>query len=193
MTAPTEIELKFEIPVEALRKLERSRLLRANRVLHKGNELLSVYFDTEKLKLRREGLSLRIRNINGRRFQTIKRDQSGNGGTFDARNEWETEINDKNLDLDAARATALEPLLTKKVCAALEPIFPTRVHRTVYSIGSDDSEIEVSIDKGRIETGRRSSSICEVELELKHGDFACAFPPGASDCQRGPCDTCYEE
>jgi inorganic triphosphatase YgiF len=49
------------------------------------------------------------------------------------------------------------------------------VHRTVYPIRYDGSEIEVSIDEGRIKAGRRASSLHEVELELKQGDSPTLF------------------
>jgi triphosphatase len=173
MKAPREIELKLEVPVEGLRKLERSRLLRGN-LPREGVELVSVYFDTQRLKLRKKGVSLRLRHIGGQHLQAIKRNEPGNGAAL-SRNEWETEIDGKNLDLEAARGTALEPLLTGKVRRALKPIFETRVRRTVYPISYDDSDIELSLDEGRIEAGRRTSSLYEVELELKHGQSPALF------------------
>jgi inorganic triphosphatase YgiF len=172
MKAPRETELKLEIPIEAVRKLEESPLLRG--LPGKGADLVSVYFDTGKLKLRKMGLSLRVRQIDGQFLQTVKRSESGNGAAL-RREEWETEINDEKLDLEAARRTALEPLLTKKVCRTLKPIFETRVRRTIYPIRYDGSEIEVSIDEGRIEAGYRWLSIHEVELELKQGDSPALF------------------
>jgi inorganic triphosphatase YgiF len=136
--------------------------------------LVSVYFDTKKFKLRRHGLSLRVRHIGRRHTQTIKQD-SGEGGTLLARNEWEHEIDGRRPDLDAARDTALEPLLGKKLHDSLLPLFETRVRRTVYPIRCGDSEIELTVDQGTVEAGSRSSSLCEVELELKHGDPADLF------------------
>jgi inorganic triphosphatase YgiF len=174
MTAPHEIELKLEVPLEGLRKLEQSQLLRGNHLPGKGADVISVYFDTGKLNLRKKGVSLRVRQMGGRYLQTVKRNEPGNGATL-SRDEWETEINGENLDLEAARRTALEPVLTKKVCRALKPVFETRVHRTAYPIRYDGSEIEVSIDEGRIEAGDRSSSLHEVELELKQGDSPALF------------------
>jgi hypothetical protein len=114
MKAPREIELKLEIPAEGLRKLERSELLRGNHLPPKGAELVSVYFDTRRLKLRKKGVSLRVRHMDGRHLQTVKRNEPGNGAAL-SRNEWETEIDGKNLDFEAASGTALEPLLTGKV------------------------------------------------------------------------------
>jgi inorganic triphosphatase YgiF len=168
MKAPCEVELKLEVSVEGLRKLDRSHLLRANHLRRKSAELVSVYFDTRRLKLRKKGVSLRVRHVGGQHLQTIKRNEPGNGATL-SRNEWESEIDGTNLDLEAARGTALEPLLTGKVRQALKPIFETRVRRTVYPISYDDSDIELSLDEGRIEAGSRTSSLYEVELELKHG------------------------
>src|SRR5262249_8265291 len=63
MKAPREIELKLEVPVEGLRKLQRSQLLRNNHLPRKVGELVSVYFDTRKLKLRKKGVSLRVRHV----------------------------------------------------------------------------------------------------------------------------------
>jgi triphosphatase len=174
MTAPREIELKLEIPVEGLRKLDLSQLLRGNHLPHKGAELVSVYFDTPSLKLRKKGVSLRVRRVGEQHLQTIKRNEPGNGATL-SRNEWETEIDGKNLDLEAARGTALEPLLTGRVRRTLQPIFETRVRRTVYPIRFDDSDIELSIDEGRIEAGHQSASLHELELELKHGQSPALF------------------
>jgi triphosphatase len=174
MTAPREVELKLDIPVEEMRKLEQSPLLRGNHLPGKRADLVSVYFDTGKQKLRKKGVSLRVRQIDGQFLQTVKRNESGNGAAL-TRQEWETEINDQNPDLGAARETALEPLLTKKVRRALKPIFETRVRRTVYPIRYDGSDIEVSIDEGRIEAGHRSSSLHEVELELKQGESPALF------------------
>jgi inorganic triphosphatase YgiF len=174
MTAPREIELKLEIPAKGLRKLERNQLLRENQLLSKGVELVSVYFDTQRLKLRKKGVSLRVRHVDGQHLQTIKRNEPGSAATL-SRNEWEVEIGGNNLDLEAARGTALEPLLTGKVRRALKPVFETRVRRTVYPIRYDDSDIELSIDEGFIEARGRSSNLYEVELELKHGQSPALF------------------
>jgi len=96
-----------ETPVQGLQKLERSQLLPGNHSPLKGAELVSVYFNTGRLKLRKKGVSPRVRHVGGQHLQTIKRNEPGNEGTL-SRNEWETEINGKDLDLKAARGT-VEP------------------------------------------------------------------------------------
>src|SRR5262249_54854429 len=78
-------------------------------------------------------------------------------------------------DLDVAQDAALGPVFGKKVRRGLKPIFETRVRRTVYPIQSGVSEIELTVDKGKVEAGRQSSPLCEVELELKRGESAELF------------------
>ena len=63
MTPPTEIELKLEVPERALSRLTRSPSLRRTRDGTQQGFLLSVYYDTEKWKLRKHGLTLRVRQI----------------------------------------------------------------------------------------------------------------------------------
>jgi inorganic triphosphatase YgiF len=75
----------------------------------------------------------------------------------------------------AARGTALEPLLTKKMRRSLKPIFETVVGRTVYPIALGGTEIQLSLDKGSDEDGHKSSPFWEAELELIQGDGAHLF------------------
>jgi triphosphatase len=175
MSPPREIELKLEVPPHSIARLNRSSLLKgAATVARKPATLVSVYFDTQKLKLRDKGLSLRVRRVGRRHVQTIKQ-ENGESTILFARNEWERDIGSNEPDLEAARDTALEPLLTKKLRRGLKPVFETRVRRTVYPIHSGDSEIELTIDKGKVEAGRQSSPLCEVELELKSGNSSELF------------------
>ena len=83
MTAPHEIELKLEVPLEGLRKLEQSKLLRGNHLPGKGVDVVSVYFDTGKLNLRKKGVSLRVRQMGGRYLQTVKRNEPGNHPVYE--------------------------------------------------------------------------------------------------------------
>jgi inorganic triphosphatase YgiF len=169
MSPPREIELKLDVPIHSLPRLNRSPLLMGTtRSAGKPANVVSVYFDTDKLKLRHKGLSLRVRRIGRRLVQTVKQ-ENGTGAVLFARNEWEKDIRTRQPDLDAARDTALAPLLNKKLREGLKPVFKTSVRRRVFQIQRGASEIEVSIDKGRVAAGQQSSPLCEVELELKHG------------------------
>ena len=166
---PSEIELKLEVPPDGLRRLRRLRTLRnghGKRAQEK--DLVSVYFDTAKHKLRRRGMSLRVRHIGDKRIQTLKANGQWAAG-LSRRDEWEKPIRRDTPDLRAANRTALAPLLSKKLAHALKPVFETRVHRTVLPIDRGDSRIELTLDQGQVRLGRKSAPISEVELELKRG------------------------
>jgi inorganic triphosphatase YgiF len=167
---PHEIELKLEAPAPALARLKHSSLLRgvANGS-NKATTLVSVYFDTDGLKLRKKGLSLRVRRVGGRHVQTVKQ-ESGEGAPLFTRKEWEHEIGGAQPDLTVLRETELKPLLSTKLRRDLKPLFETRVSRSVFPIRNGGSEIELAIDKGVVEAGPQSSPLCEVELELKRGE-----------------------
>jgi triphosphatase len=175
MPPSREIELKLDVPARYLPRLTASPLLKGSTIsAHEPADLVSVYFDTDKLELHQRGLSLRVRRIGRRLVQTVKQENNGNAALFD-RAEWEHDVLAKQPDLDAGRDTTLATLLNKKLRRGLKPVFETRVRRKVFQIQSSESEIELSIDKGKVEAGGKSSPLCEVELELKQGQAADLF------------------
>ncbi len=167
-TAPIahkEIELKLELAAANLPDLKKIPFLRAIKPAAKSAKQVSIYFDTNKQKLRKRGVMLRVRREDRHFTQTIK--ATGNG--FE-RDEWEAEIAGNEPDFDQANGTALEALLTRKLRRRLKPVFQTRVRRTVYPLVNNGHAIELTVDRGTIETGKRSSPLCEIELELKRGN-----------------------
>jgi triphosphatase len=175
MSSPREIELKLYVSMRELPRLTASSLLKgAVKSSSKPASLVSVYFDTALLKLHQRGLSLRLRRIDGRLVQTIKQENNGSAALF-ARREWEHDVHGNQPDFNAARETALAPLLNKKLRRDLRPVFETRVRREVFQVHGGESEIELSIDQGQVKAGQKSSPICEVELELKKGQAADLF------------------
>jgi inorganic triphosphatase YgiF len=62
-----EIELKLEVPTQGLRRLKGWRALSRNGPGEQ--DLTSVYFDTPKHKLGRNGISLRIRRNGKKRLR----------------------------------------------------------------------------------------------------------------------------
>jgi len=172
-TAPRsqkEVELKLELPPASLPALKRVPLLRSFKTPLRPTTEVSVYFDTEKHKLRRKGLMLRVRRIGDRRVQTIKA-----GNSAFERGEWEAEIASDKPDLDLASGSPLEPLVNEKLSRQLKPLFETRVRRTVYPIADETRAIALSVDRGTIHTDSRSAPLCEIELELEHGSPAELF------------------
>jgi inorganic triphosphatase YgiF len=167
-----ELEVKLELAPGDLHALNKVPLFRAAKAKPARSTDVTVYFDTDKQKLRRHGLMLRVRRQGRRYTQTIK--ATANSGVFQ-RDEWEVEIAGKNPDLTQAAGTALEPLLNGKLRRRLKPLFETRVRRTVYPVAGDGHAIAVSVDHGTIGTGKRSQALCEVELELERGTAADLF------------------
>jgi inorganic triphosphatase YgiF len=169
----TESEVKFEASTRDLRKLAAARILRqSDGQLPRHKYLVSTYFDTPKLLLRKNGVSLRVRQAGKKRVQTIK---TVNGGISPGRGEWEHKLQGDAPDLRAARGTALERLLSGKLKRNLEPIFATHVQRTFLRLRSGNSRIELALDEGHVRAGQKSSPLAEVELELKKGTASDLF------------------
>ena len=133
-----------------------------------GSKLTSVYFDTNDRRLRENGLSLRVRHAGTKRLQTIKVD--GPRSHLVSRGEWEHEIEGDKPDLGHVKKTPLAPLAGKKLASKLRPVFETRVTRTTVPIRVADAMVELAIDRGQMVSGKRSSPISEIEIELKDGD-----------------------
>jgi inorganic triphosphatase YgiF len=172
-----ESEVKFEASTRDLRKLAAARILRrSDGQLPRHKYLVSTYFDTPKLLLRKNGVSLRVRQTGKKRVQTIK---TVNGGISPGRGEWEHRLQGDEPDLRAARGTALQPLLSGKLKRELkrdlEPVFATHVQRTFLPLRSGNSQIELALDEGHVRAGRKSSPLAEVELELKKGTASDLF------------------
>jgi inorganic triphosphatase YgiF len=86
---PREVELKLELDAQDATRLAETSLVRGSQ--GRAEALSTVYFDTENMDLREAGLSLRVREVDGHRNQTIKAKRSTAAGLFD-RDEWEQEI-----------------------------------------------------------------------------------------------------
>src|SRR5436305_7572794 len=108
-----ESEVKFEASERGLRKLAATRMLRpSDGQLPRHKYLVSTYFDTPGLLLKKNGVSLRVRQAGKKHLQTIK---TANGAVALGRGEWEHELRNSEPDLRAARGTALQPLLSRKL------------------------------------------------------------------------------
>ncbi|MGK5079703.1 CHAD domain-containing protein [Janthinobacterium sp. HLX7-2] len=144
-----------------------------------------IYVDTPDLQLCRHQAGLRVRQVDGRWVQTLKAGGSVSGGLH-SRHEWEGEVAGPQPDLDAldsaiGRRQPLRALLRQDaIRASLQPVFTTRIERTVWQLQTPQGEhIECVLDQGVIESGSgpdaRSVVISEIELELKHGQAASLF------------------
>lgn len=164
MSEPKEAELKLACEAADLRALQEHPRLKGAKSQPEV-QLSSVYFDTAEQDLRKAGFVLRVRSQDGKFIQTAK---SAGDGLFE-RSEWEQPVSGAEPDLDALAKTPLSDVLGKK--ARLKPLFTVTVERRTYEVEEGASRIEVALDRGRIEkaSGSETSSISEIELELKQG------------------------
>lgn len=174
---PDEIELKFTLqPGELRRVLAQPWLETLAEAPVTHQTIISTYYDTHKCLLRDKGISLRVRRIGNKRYQTIKASESS---ALFARKEWEMEISGDSPDYARMQDTALQPLLNKTLQRMLKPVFETRVRREAVLIQTNDGEVEVAVDRGKIKCGEASRPISEVELELKAGNPRAVYKTAA--------------
>ncbi len=121
--APTEVELTFLLlPGERLAVSRDPLLADATET-----DMSSVYYDTPDWALRKHGITLRVRHVQGRFVQTVKREAESN--LFD-RGEWETEIGGPEPDRAAFPGTPAGDILGAKGPDTLTRLFSTEVGRT---------------------------------------------------------------
>ncbi|MCP4618695.1 MAG: CYTH and CHAD domain-containing protein [Bradyrhizobium sp.] len=179
-----ETEIKFEVSPADLQKLAASRSLRpSDGQLPEHRHLVSTYFDTPNHLLKRNGVSLRVRQAGKKRIQTIK--TAANGVAVE-RGEWEKRIDGDMPDLRAARGTPLQRLLSRRLKRDLNAVFSTHVHRTVVPLRPGNSRVELALDEGHIRAGLYSSPLTEVELELKSGSIGDLFKTARTVAQLVP-------
>ena len=158
--ADREIELKFACGPDDLATV----LAAAPAGDDETRELISVYFDTPDRALQKAGASLRVREHQGKRVQTLKRGQGL------VREEHEAPIEGLAPDPGLAPLPSLLP-----DGASLKPAFNVRISRRQRTFRYAEAEIEMALDQGEVTGGDRQSPICEVELELKSGPPATLF------------------
>lgn len=164
-----EVELKLELPREAVDRFLQSAILPAQ---SDQADLRSIYFDTPGRQLHAEGLSLRIRRSGKQRIQTVKAEEGDGGGGLFARAEWEMRVPGDVPVIDTR--TPVAALLGDEV-AAIEPAFAVEVERRSWLLGEGADRIEMVLDQGLVRAGERQAPICEIELERKAGEAAALF------------------
>nr|WP_246556968.1 CYTH and CHAD domain-containing protein [Bradyrhizobium liaoningense] len=166
-----ETELKFRVAPGKLSSVLRKGGLSGRRGHQSVQSLVSTYYDTTTHKLRRHGLTLRVRKIEDRYVQTVK---AAGAGSL-TRGEWEHEVSGARPDLKKTRHTPLRELATRKLPRKLKPVFQTEIRRMAQARRVRNSQIELAVDRGRISAGRRVRPVAELELELKSGHVADLF------------------
>ena len=175
---PCEIELKLALPVSDPSGLAHRVFFTSLLARRKSTRtpLHNTYYDTPDQLLRQQGVALRVRRKGHsgkpQRLQTLKT-EGASGSALSIRGEWEFAVPSEALSLEILRANApwarIDP--DARIFAALGPCFVTHFERTTWLVRRRDaSTVEVALDIGKIEAGDKSAPLCELELELLHGE-----------------------
>ena len=135
-----EIELKLGLPPEAGAKVCAHPLLQG---VAPGQRLVSTYYDTPDLRLHRNGIALRVREVDGSLVQTVKCAGAVAGGLSD-RPEWEqpwfgvfefSGVDDRSVAVSLnAVASRLTPVFTTIFVVFSLPFLLIRVCSSVLII-----------------------------------------------------------
>ncbi|GLH82421.1 inorganic triphosphatase [Bradyrhizobium sp. SSBR45G] len=179
-----EIELKLLVDPEELAGFTAAPIVTAH-ARNKGSRkhLKSVYYDTPKHTLWKNGFTLRVRQSGARFVQTVKAQHSDDPLK---RGEWEASV--ASLEPDLALAAALLPEHLRDVLtdAALQAVFTTDVHRHARLLDLPGATIEIAFDSGVIKAGEHSATVSEIELELKSGSAAAIYEVALRLAEHGP-------
>lgn len=169
----TEIEIKLTGTPETLRRVPRHRALAAlGHGKPRARLLNATYYDTPDHALKALGIALRVRRVDRRWIQTVKRRPTRNQGLpapETQEHEAVTRSGLPSVDLlpEGALRDLVEPILAR---ADFGPIFQTRVRRVSRDVSTRDGGlVEIAVDLGAIIASGRQAAIAEVEIELKEG------------------------
>lgn len=172
-----EVELKLELrPEDAARLGALKSLPQARLGLPKAEQIVTVYFDTPDLALRKAGLSLRLRHAGSRRIQTVKSEFAPEGIEAN-RLEDEVPVNGAGPDIARIADQGLRArMLQVAEKSTLAPQFETVVLRTTRHVKTARGDVvELVVDLGEVRAKKEESPICELELELKSGSPGSLF------------------
>ena len=139
--------------------------------LREQHHLVSIYYDTGRMALRRAGILLRLRKHGASWQQTVKRQDESQGG-LTQRPEWETPYLN-HFDFSGIDDAELRDWLQRdKIAGRLAAAFETNVRRTVWQLDpGPNTRLLVKLDRGWIASSGRRDSISELELQLLAGDI----------------------
>ena len=150
----------------------------ADNARNKGSRkhLKAIYYDTADQILRKNGLSLRVRQSGQRFVQTMKAED---GDDPLRRGEWEASVAsftpDVGLAMPFVPAKLREALTAQPLRAGLHFRYPPAPAPVDLPAGT----IEVAFDRGLLKAGERSMPVSEIELELKEGSPSVDLRGGA--------------
>ena len=182
-----EIELKLLVEPGRLADFDDAPVMAAH-ARNKGSRrhLKSVYYDTRKRLLWRNGLSLRVRQIGTRFVQTVKTQESQETDNPLRRGEWEASVPSLEPNLALALPFIPEKLREGLTPDKLETVFTSDIHRHQRLLDLPTGTVEVAFDHGVITAGERTLPVNEIELELKSGSTVAIYEIARRLAEQGP-------
>ncbi len=165
-----QITLKLAVAEDRHAALLRHPVL-ASATARTRHQLVSIYYDTGRMALRRAGILLRLRKHGASWQQMIKRQvESGSGLTL--RPEWQAPYLN-HFDFSHVDDPELRAWLQRdKITGRLAAVFETNVRRTLWQFDpTPNTRIQVKLDRGWIASNGRRDSISELELQLVSGSI----------------------
>lgn len=183
-SSPAEIELKLLVDAERMADISAAPVIAANaRNLGTRRHLKSVYYDTPERLLRRNGLSLRVRQSGARVVQTVKTEAVDDPLR---RGEWEAPLPSPVPDLVLAMPLFPEKLRGQLATRPLEQVFAADVHRHTRLLDVPSGTVEIAFDQGVLTAGDRTMAVSEIELELKSGSPSAIWEIALRLAEHGP-------
>ena len=177
----TEAELKFMVSRRRLGALAADMRRGTVRV----RRLLAIYYDTVDGRLAASNVSIRLRREGRRWVQTAKAQTSDSlrrlehNVVLTVPRTLEVPALDLGLHDGTPAGLAIRDALgTRGSLGAEAPLverFRTDVSRMTRVEQFEGACVELALDSGEIVAGRRSSPVCEFEMELKSGPVPCLF------------------
>ncbi|MBU2977533.1 CYTH domain-containing protein [Alteromonas sp. C1M14] len=176
----SEIEIKFVSRESALSPFLENvlpALDRAGFSVHREPEirLQNDYFDTPEHQFQHRKMGFRVRGCNEQYEQTVKTQGKISGGLHQ-RAEYNVDLQSAEPDLRLFPADIWpDDWQVEQINSALQRQFSTHFSRVAFNVSRGEALVEVVVDEGEATTGKNSSPIREIELELKQGELTDLF------------------
>ncbi len=166
-----EMEVKFQLAdhdVDVLQKFLNNCSI-SHCVRKEKLKLRTLYFDTQDWAFQALGWSLRVREVDGAFYQTLK----GGGGVeagLHQRDEWEASLTTDKPAFHVIPPQCKPQHMTEdSFNSDITLRFLTEFERSLWEWAHGDSLIEIALDRGHVRGEGRARPLCELELELKRG------------------------
>ncbi len=165
-----QVTLKLGLPAGRQAALLRHPLL-AGAAKQTQLPLVSIYYDTRRLALRKAGILVRLRRGGAAWNQTVKRQAPSDGG-LTRRPEWHAPYLN-HFDFSGIDDADLREWLQRgKIAPHLSAIFETNLKRTIGEITPrPGARVLYKLDRGWVASSGRRETISELELQLLEGNL----------------------